>query len=387
MSRFNLDAFIITNKQAHLHDGVGDYSYILANDLVQEGLKVKIICSFSEIDTFINHDLYTEPVINWNFSGLVSCYKQIRKYKPEYILFQYVPYAYHKSGVPVILVLYFLLFKFFNAKIHVNFHEIAIRTCKLNFLEIVKSWLQRTLAKILCWHANSVQTSNDSYRRLLSIKNVHIIPIPSNFEYLYRKEINTLRKTEPLQDITVTVNFNRCNTSFQSIFEQLTKQYSEINWKVKIIGRAENEELAIFLKSRFFSIYVDKINLHINESDENYLMLMASTDFYMQIEAVNSRGWGGISAKSGTCATALMLGLPIFTTKGDLTDENLFIDKQTVYFIPENDSITAASIIYDFLMSNTFRFNFPSPNISNFYKDKFSWLNTILTVKKIMHLA
>lgn len=147
------------------------------------------------------------------------------------------------------------------------------------------------------------------------------------------------------------------------------------------------DELAIFLESNFYSIYTKNISLRINESEENYLKLIAATDIYMQMESVNSKGWGGISAKSGTCATAFMLGLPIFTTKGDLTDETLFIDKHTVFFVPENDSIAASSIIYNFLTSNAFLGNYPSNSISNFYKDKFSWFNTVLTIKKIMRLA
>ncbi|MEN9600281.1 MAG: hypothetical protein RL596_2605, partial [Bacteroidota bacterium] len=327
-----MDAIIITDQPPFVNDGVGDYSYNLMNCLKNDNFIIETFCKKSNNSVPAS---YSFNITSWGVIGLISLFKEIRKKKPKWILFQYVPYAYSKIGIPILIPFFLLIIRISGIKVHTNFHEVSIRLWNGKVSGIVRSICQRFIAYLISLFANSVQTSNKYYASLLFPFKIKILPIPSNFETFCKPTHFSNTFYPQKKEQIIISNANRCNDYF---FEIIYKLFS-LNpiYKLIIIGRVTPVEI-LFIESQLKKLKLaDRTEIYVNISSDKYVELFALADIYFQLEVVNKNGKGGISAKSGAIATALMLGIPTITTQGDLTDTKLFEDRKTVLFIPAHN--------------------------------------------------
>lgn len=137
-------------------DGVGDYTRRLAGELVQEGHEVLLVSLY---DYYVKEELINKQVIGEfelsfvRLSTLLpmrSRYNRaifhINRFDPNCLSLQFVPYAFHPKGVPL------LLSKFLKEvgngrKWHIMFHELWVRGSNLK--NVFYASLQKLIIKDL----------------------------------------------------------------------------------------------------------------------------------------------------------------------------------------------------------------------------------------------
>lgn len=168
-------------------DGVGDYTRILAAQLIRHGARVSIIAindryvdgpqgqvgsSQTEVQ---ESDVLELPVLR--LASSLPWKQRIRllqtsldDLKPQWISLQYVPYAYSMKGIPFMLPFRLKCLKG-NHRWHVMFHELWIGiTLSSSIAHKTIGTLQRLLVNILLLSIQPrfVSTSNSLYMYLLS---------------------------------------------------------------------------------------------------------------------------------------------------------------------------------------------------------------------------
>lgn len=164
-------------------DGVGDYTRRLAGELIRQGAQAAVIAIN---DQFVNQ---TTESFQFDSQTAVSCLRipahlrireKIRSCKnfiddvnPNWVSLQYVPYSFHKKGIPLLLGNFL---RKINPKLqwHVMVHEVCVES-KGALKNKVTSFLQRACLRILKKQLNPsvFHTSIREYQKLLRAININ----------------------------------------------------------------------------------------------------------------------------------------------------------------------------------------------------------------------
>ena len=116
-------------------DGVGDYTRRLAGELKRQGSSAAIIAINDQyinqttedflFDEEINIFCLRIPTLVQTDQKIESCKKIIDYVNPNWISIQYVPYSFHKKGIPLLLGSFLSKINQ-KAKWHVMLHEVCI---------------------------------------------------------------------------------------------------------------------------------------------------------------------------------------------------------------------------------------------------------------------
>ncbi len=170
MDNFNI--FQITNNFPPIIGGVGDYTYYLSQEFSKKGIKVTVVCRASDevIESAGQHKgLEVRPEIaDWDQAGIQRLLRIIAEEKPDWVILQYVPYAFQQWGVPLqLLFLAKALRKKTLSKLFIFFHEAQIRWPGMRLKYWPVALGQRLIARQLCRHADQIATSIPKYAELL----------------------------------------------------------------------------------------------------------------------------------------------------------------------------------------------------------------------------
>lgn len=334
----------ISNSFPPLVDGVGDYTYHLSFQFAERGHKVYIICSKKKeiIDYWQKNTSRIEiiPIIDsWHIGTIPILLAQIKKIKPDWILLQYVPYAFSYYGLPFSLIYLNLLLKFKKFKTLITFHElfIGIELHKLKYLPI--AICQRLIAYTLAFLAKKIIVSIDITQKSLSFfsKKVSRVPVPSNI-VPYQTSVQELSANK--YKIAANNEFVICSFGIRKhdgILDVLAGLIQEgYNVKLVLMGKiSELQASEILTKAR--SLYIeDRLLLTGYLTEKEIFINLKCADLFILLETVNKKGHGGASTKSGSLAAAYAAGLPIISTKGHITDD-FFIDHKNILFVKQNN--------------------------------------------------
>ena len=382
MIKTNSKAFIVANNLPPINDGVGHYAYNLYQRLKTIIVDVKIITNNTNShNTYLgNPDIIELGIDSWNWRACWKFFKAIRKQKPQWLLIQYVPYSFAKNGFPLFFIFFLILLRLGGSKIQVSFHEIAVRFLDNGFKSFFRALLQRVIAYTLCCISTSILTSNNYYALLLYPFKTEVIPVPSNFENIISSEFKT--EVNYTNRIIITSTANRCYDIFFQVISLLTKKHLN-DFIVNITGRSDDSDISrinnLTQKYCLYNVIKYKVNLTENE----YCTILSSTDMFLHLEYVSTKGTGGVSTKSGVMATAMSFGLPIITTKGDMTDINIFKNKTNLLFVPYDNPDLAADEIHILINNIAFR-KILSNGARDTFKNYMQWSNSINYYLKIL---
>ena len=180
-------------------DGVGDYSRRLGSELIRQGHQVSIVAIN---DKYINDEKLEEyqedaetKIETLRLSSIIDVNTRflyakewIDKKRPEWVSLQFVPYSFHKKGLPFHLPNK-LRFLTEDTKVHVMFHEPMVWIGYTKVFSI-KNTLVGTLQKIIIkrlvtkCRPDIINTSNQLYQLLLARISVRasILPLFSNIK-------------------------------------------------------------------------------------------------------------------------------------------------------------------------------------------------------------
>ncbi|GAL84054.1 hypothetical protein Cpin_5872 [Sporocytophaga myxococcoides] len=177
-------------------DGVGDYTRRLAGELIRQNHNVEIIALEDQfiadvIKTFQEDNKTTIPVLRLPTSKPLEkriniAKQQVEEFQPEYLSLQFVPYSFHRKGLPWSLGKR-LKQLHGKGKWHIMFHELWLgihgKTSKKNFLIGIA---QKILIKRLIQQTRPiVTTSIPIYKEALKIKDCRLLPLFGNIQLNY----------------------------------------------------------------------------------------------------------------------------------------------------------------------------------------------------------
>lgn len=370
----SLQELIVVNTLPPSLDGIGDYSFNLYKQLNENGHCIGIFsCENEKTKKFFAEFEHVFCLIkSWNINGLYKFYRFVHKKNITSLHIQYEPYSYNKYGLPLSFALLTIIFRVKGIFIHVNFHEIGVRFHNSGLKGFSRAFLQRLIAYVLAFTANSSQTSNAFYAGLLKPLRATVIPIPSNFEHIISQSVfNFFSRKKPF---VISINANRCRQNCFEILSLLEKKF-KFFFEVNIIGRAYPDDLNYIENQISINNLTIPIHLKVNCDEIVFISAMKESNIFLQLES-NTNNRGGVSSKSGTTATAMLLGLPIVTTFGDMTDSTLFSNNYNIFFIEYIDPNIAANQIVN-IASNFENLNIIGARAKDKYFEKFSWSQTL----------
>lgn len=290
---------LLTNRFPPVIDGVGDYTFFLAGELARQGQTVHIICS-KQPQVSAPFDAAVHAVVErWGSDSIPVVLDLVRTIRPDWLVLQYVPYAFHPFGLPFFLPKLLRQIRRAGVRTCVMFHEVHIRPRGL------KGWLvgnlQWHIARRLCRHADAVVTSNEFYREMLSPLHrdgIRVIPVGANVvvEPLSEDARRLIRKTQLPDASFVVATFGKRNIS---ALERAVVGLREEGVGLLVCGApppAPPPELGTRLQC---------------------------ADLFVLPDPVTPGGEGGTSLKSGSLAAAFAAGLPVVGVRGDMNREPL----------------------------------------------------------------
>lgn len=294
-------------------DGVGDYTILLATELVKQGHVVKAIAlndkhtsnDSDEVvpieNTFLSITRLTS-LSPWK-NRIAKAKEIVAEFTPDWISFQFVPYAYNEKGLPFRLA-YQLKSVFKGYKLHIMHHELWVENVdpKGRLLAFFQKKIISIMHKVL--QPNLSHTHVPAYAdRLLKLGvKAHPLPVFSNIPFLNLQ-------TAPI-DNYLTVGF-----------------FSQVTFRTEIIDFLKNLSAVCLQKKINLKILViggssAKVEKFINVIGAiNEIKSIISHTGFLDAEGVSSALSGctiGITpvprhllGKSGSVAAFLSHGIPV----------------------------------------------------------------------------
>lgn len=305
-------------------DGVGDYTYFLAEQFVEHGHEVHIICSDSEkIDVTQMEDMTVYPVVDqWDRLGIDKVINCIKEIQADWISLQYVPYSFSPKGEPWAMIYFAKQIQKLGIPLSTTFHEVCIR---YELRQFTRAFAQRFIARALAKSSQKVITSIDFYVHYLKkwTDDVKMIQIGSNIPAIYTPEEDQkeLRQSiTPEGEFLIATFGKRDHVALLNLFEQLVT--TRPNCKLLICGKTPKIKIKEHLKPNIYSTgYLSR---------EGVFQHLKCSDLFLQF----SMGKGGVCNKSGSLAAAFAAGLPIVGNQGDMTNQSL-VESGAVIFAPK----------------------------------------------------
>lgn len=305
----------LTNNYPPVVDGVGDYSALIKKELEHQSLKVHVFCKTNrEITTTST----VHPIVDsWNsFASYQLLVKKLQENKIKKLIVQYVPYAFHKYGIPFNLLLGLTYIRSKGIQLIINFHEIKIFPKTASIRNKLISTIQHTIG--LGLHLISFKSIvsiglNRSY--LPFQKKVQCISIPSNIP---------IKKNISFPKVYDLVCFGIRDLSYLKVLLHLETIKP---LRILFLGKIPAGAKSIIEKSSKHQVFITGI-----------ISFSAISKYLQHSKLALVLDQGGISTKSGTIAAYFQHQLPIIAMKGHLTD-NLFKNQENVDFYKDANSL------------------------------------------------
>ncbi len=350
-----MNLLIITPFFPPDQDGVGDYSFQLSKTLCKHHV-VYILKKGRSLDS--NFIFNTE---RFNPSILLVLAKQI---KPDFILFQYVPYLYSKRGVPAWLPIAFARLRQNGFKIITTFHEIA----RGYETKLPSDWAIASIQRLIAWQLAALSTasitSTSLYFKMLKpfSKKLYRIGIGSNFPEPNSQVI----KTDKVQLISFA---NRVSLPLLAALKALMDAC--IAFQFTALGKISKTACATLLKDITKLGLENHIRISSDLNPEVFIEQLKQADIYLQIEDVDKHGNGGLSLKSGALAAALSCGLPIIATKGKMSDIGILRDREHVLYV-KNEPRDIAKALMELLSNSSLSLALKQQG-KRYYEENLTW--------------
>jgi hypothetical protein len=345
---------IITRYYHPTPDGIGHHSGYLNQYLIEAGNAVQVI--------------YDDGIISLEEKEIGILVNKIKRHKSDWVIFQYNGYSYNRFGAPNWLTkLYNRIHHYTSAKVCLIVHETFIRDEKSIKLRIYRFLQQRTLRKA-SKYANLILTTTHLYENQLKAmgRKSEVFFTPSNFEN-YIEELNDSQTSE--ERLKIGTFGNRDPKFLLEVIIRL--EAKGLICDFEFIG---NYQPKYIKQIKEYTKKLDHIRITRSGklTDANIVKHLAKLNAFILLELVTEDGGGGLNTKSGASATALCMGIPIFSTKGDFTESKVFIENQNYICLDHKNIEISTSIIYDSLKKQDKLIEI-GLNGKRLYEDSFSW--------------
>lgn len=299
-------------------DGVGDYSAHLSTALLRRGMRVTLACG--------TQAAYAPPSGAELWAGALQEARQhpaawlnrLRALRPDWLLLQYVPYAFHQRGLPFFLPSLLKKARHAGVRTGVIFHEVHIRPRDNRLISLGQRWIARQLGR----QADLVITSIPFYQNLLAALSVraHVLPVGANVSPHWSPEevCRGLRQRYFPDKAFIVSTFGRRDV------RALADAVAQIpDAGLLIAGDSTLSVVPPFAH----------VTGHLPASE--VCTWLRCSDVFALPDPKAPDGSGGSSLKSGSLAAAFAAGLPVVGVRGDMAappllhGENIWLIEHT----------------------------------------------------------
>jgi len=318
--------FICGSLQAGC-DGVGDYTFKLAEELNRAGHMASIIAINDRYIEINNVAHITPGLINqvqvlripstlsiWHRLALAKCW--IKQVRPVWVSLQFVPFAFQNKGLPFAFGTFLKKLES-GFKWHIMFHELWVgMPVGASKKHVLWGWLQKQLIKALISELQPVviHTSCQLYYKQLVRLNLEVrhlplfsnIPVsPSSFCLAIESHQNEFLTCRRAQEVTLiifgTIHPQALTEKFIEIVTNF-KMRHKIQFRLVLIGRCGPNQKSWISACQLAGILVD---VHGEQSAETISHLLSTATIGISTSAFP------MTDKSGTVAAMLEHQLPV----------------------------------------------------------------------------
>ena len=297
--------------------GVGDYTYLLIQELLKADLEVHVICSADQKPEPADKPFVYPIVEKWNKQGFQTALDKLETIQPDWVMVQYVPHGYDPRGLPIAILRFYKALTKKAYQVLTMFHEVRVRPghkLSSRFISAVETYIAHQITR----HSKQTVTSIDFYADLLrgslTRGKIHILPIGTGIEpiaknVLIQKELKERFDMPPNAPVVVTFG-NRDVSEYIGAFDLLQKDYPDLIWL--LCGKTSTPKAVLDSRPYF------RVTGRLSAEDIYHALSLGDVAFLP--EPVNARMEGGSSNKSTALACVFSLGVPVIGIKGDMNN-------------------------------------------------------------------
>lgn len=324
---------IITRYYHPTPDGIGHHSGYLNQYLTESGHAVQVI--------------YDDGIISLQEKEIGILVNKVKRHRSDWVIFQYNGYSYNRFGAPAWLGnLFKKITHYTDAKLCMIVHETYIRPEDSIKLKVYR-FLQKRSLRIASKYAKLIVTTTHLYQQQLRAlgRSSEVLFTPSNFE----NYVKTLGPRVVGKKLRIGTFGNRDPKFLLQILQGLEDKGLICDFEFIGNYQAKYVKEIKVLTKKTQNVLISRSG---KLTDNNIVQHLAKLDAFILLEPVRPDGGGGLNTKSGASATALCMGIPIFSTYGDFTKGNVFVeDLNYVRLDPEN-ALDATNVIFGALTDN-----------------------------------
>ena len=302
-------------------DGVGDYTYFLAQQFQRMGHRVHVVCREQpEIRSPEGVSVH-RLIRHWNVAAQTRVLDIIEREQADWVLLQYVPQGFQARGVPLVLPRLAKSIRQRGLRLGITFHEVQVR--KQGFRGFILGTLQERLARDLCRSAQVCITSIEFYQLLLSRfhPDVRLIPVGSNIPPPAENTPAPAQAWFPAGTQVISTFGKRPLGALLEAVRQLHTEGMAVG--LLVCGQTMAAPLAEHAPWARYTGY---------QNAETIAQYLRHSDLFVLPDSVNAAGEGGTCTKSGSLAAAYAAGVPVLGLRGDMTNA-LLVHGQNIWLL------------------------------------------------------
>ena len=324
--------------------GVGDYTYLLIQELLKADIDIHVICSADQKPEPVAQPFIYPIIEKWNKKGFQTALDKLDIMKPNWVMVQYVPHGFDPRGLPIAILGFYKALTKKAYQVLTVFHEVRVRPGRKlssQFISAVETYIARQITR----QSKQNTTSIDFYADLLRGAGgaINIVPIgtgipPVETNLSIQKELKN--RFDIPSDAPIVVTFgNRDIEMYVKAFDRLVQDMPDLIWL--LCGKTSTSKAV--LESRKYL----RTTGRLSASDIYHALSIGDVAFMP--EPVNAQLEGGSSNKSTALACALSLGIPVVGIKGDM-NSSFLKHRENIYLaniFEENDLYKALKMGFD----------------------------------------
>ena len=324
-------------------DGVGDYTFVLADGLADKNEVIIVTSKLKGVKSESKNKFHViREIDKWGGLDLFHILSICKNFSPELVIIQYVSFMYGRGGINLTFPLLSVLLRI-RYSVFTMLHEL-FTPFGFSIKTFLMSLIQRLMLFFLIIGSDRIGVSIKVWERVLKRfffwrkGDFRWIPIPSNIKISTKtnipEKLSRFNK-KPLLAFFGSLHITKIMEFLTASLEVLVKKGYDSG--LLIIGQGENEisdyleELPYYLKERIFCTGYC--------SSEGVSQYLSITDIFL-LPLID-----GVSSRRTSLMAALKHGLPVVTTKGFLTDD-IFLQENFTLLSPSTDkALFAANVV------------------------------------------
>jgi hypothetical protein len=338
---FGGEGILISVRYKQEHCGVGDFSYQLAQHLQQLGMRWWVAHRISG-----GWQLSTPDGSSQSRAASLSALLLALPTRPL-LYWQYVPYSFHSKGLPLQLPATMRRLAARGYRHYIFFHEVALRRHGYGWRQWLLGHLQMRIARRMLATAQAAATSIPLFAGYFQ-PALPCIPVGSNVPFAGLAQ-------HPPFATRLLCFANRCTPALLQALAIVQQAHPQWCWQLQLAGPIGASEQAALQQQAAVLGVQSHLQWLGALSTKALGTWLAQGHLLLQPQPLYRHSEGGVSNKNGTVAAAFMMGLPVLTTLGDMTDTSFFEHGHNCWLLPDNEAGTWAQALVHLLPHQALR--------------------------------